>query len=1095
MEYNFLIMSRKEITILLFLTASLFHSIFALNQEGLSLLSWLSTFNSSSFTTFFSSWDMTHKNPCKWDFIKCTSSTGFVSEIIIRSINLPTTFPSQVLAFNFLTVLILSNGNLTGEIPTDIGNLSSLVSLDLSFNALTGVIPPEIGKLSNLQVLSLNSNSLQGGIPEEIGNCSQLWQLELFDNHLSGKLPMEISYLSGLEIFRIGGNVGIHGEIPMQISNCKQLAVLGLADTGISGQIPHSIGELRNLKTLSAYTANLTGEMPPEIGNCSALENLFIYENQISGEIPVEIGLLKNLKRLLLWQNNLRGSIPEDLGNCSSLTVIDLSLNFLTGEIPPPLENLITLEELLLSDNYISGEIPQYIGNFSLLKQLELDNNNISGGIPSTIGNLKELTLFFAWQNQLNGSIPTELANCQKLQALDLSHNYLTGSVPTDLYNLRNLSKLLLLSNKLSGGIPPEIGNCTSLNRLRLGSNMFDGQIPSEIGLLQYLTFLELSENQFTGAIPPDIGNCKQLEMIDLHMNKLQGTIPLSFVSLSELNVLDLSMNGISGNIPENLGKLSSLNKLVLHGNNITGLIPKSLGLCKDLQLLDVSSNSITGLIPDEIGQLQGLDILLNLSWNLLTGPIPQSFSNFSKLANMDLSHNMLTGSLRALSNLDNLVSLNVSYNNLSGVLPNTKLFHDLPNASFVGNQGLCINRDQCHFSGYHNRKKSIRNLTVLVVLSVLVTVVLFTVGAILYIRSHDEICRKNDEESGLQWDFTPFQKLNFSVNDIVTKLSESSIVGKGGSGIVYRVETSVRQVIAVKKLWPKKNGEISQRDFFSAEVRTLGSIRHKNIVRLLGCCNNGKTRLLLFDYISNGSLAEVLHGKMILLDWETRYKILLGAADGLAYLHHDCVPPIVHRDIKANNILVGPQYEAFLADFGLAKLVDSADYSRASNIVAGSYGYIAPEYGYSMRITEKSDVYSYGIVLLEVLTGKEPNDPRIPDGAHIVTWVHQELRIKHREFTSILDQQLLLLSGTQTQEMFQVLGVALLCVNPSPDDRPTMKDVTAMLREIRHENDDFEKPNSLQNATVSNTKAAVHCSSFSRSSEPLIRSPSQQSE
>ncbi|CAI9115672.1 OLC1v1016645C6 [Oldenlandia corymbosa var. corymbosa] len=1089
--------SSKEITIILLFLSTvplLIHGIFGLNQEGQSLLSWLSTFNSSSSASFFSSWDESHQNPCQWDYIRCTTS-GFVSELTITSIHLPTTFPTQLLSFKFLTVLVLSDGNLTGEIPPGLGNLSSLVRLDLSFNALTGIIPREIGMLSNLEVLSLSSNSLGGEMPEEIGNCSQLRQLELFDNQLSGVLPMGISLLWSLEIFRAGGNIGIHGEIPMQISNCKQLTFFGLAETGISGQIPGSIGELKNLRTLSVYTANLTGEIPQGISNCTALENLFIYENQISGEIPVGLGFLKNLKRLLLWQNNLRGTIPEDLGNTSSLIVMDLSLNFLSGELPASLQNLGLLEELLLSDNYISGIIPQYIGNFSRLRQLELDNNNFTGEIPSTIGNLKELTLFFAWENQLNGSIPAEVANCQKLQALDLSHNSLTGSVPKNLYNLRNLSKLLLLSNKLSGGIPPDIGNCTSLSRLRMGSNMFDGQIPSEIGLLQNLTFLELSENQFDGAIPPDIGNCKELELIDLHSNQLESTIPLSFVNLMELNVLDLSLNRLSGRIPEDLGKLTSLNKLVLNRNNLNGSIPKSLGFCKDLQLLDVSSNGINGQIPDEIGRLQGLDILLNLSWNFLTGPLPESFSNFSKLANMDLSHNMLTGSLTVLSNLDNLMSLNVSYNKFSGILPNTKLFHDIPIASFVGNQQLCINRAQCHFSE-HDKSKTIRNLIIFVVISVLVTVGVFTFGVIFYIKAREDKLNRNDEENSLQWSFTPFQKLDFSVNDILPKLSESNIVGKGGSGVVYRVETPAhQQVIAVKKLWPKKNEEISQRDSFSAEVRTLGSIRHKNIVRLLGCCNNGKTRLLLLDFISNGSLSEVIHHKMIYLDWEARYKIILGAADGLAYLHHDCIPPIIHRDIKTNNILVGPQFESFLADFGLAKLVDCADYARASNVVAGSYGYMAPEYGYSMRITEKSDVYSYGIVLLEVLTGREPNDPRIPDGAHIVTWVNHELRIKHSEFTSILDQQLLVLSGTRTSEMFQVLGVALLCVNPSPNDRPTMKDVAAMLREIKHENEDIEKPESLQKGHICNSKAAIHCSSFSRSSEPLIRSPSQQSE
>ncbi|KAF5942447.1 hypothetical protein HYC85_020089 [Camellia sinensis] len=608
---------------------------------------------------------------------------------------------------------------------------------------------------------------------------------------------------------------------------------------------------------------------------------------------------------------------------------------------------------------------------------------------------------------------------------------------------------------------------------------MLSGQIPPQIGLLQSLSFLELSENRFTGEIPPEIGHCTELEMVDLHDNNLQGEIPSSFVSLVELNVLDLSKNRISGIIPKNFGELKSLNKLVLSKNYITGVIPKSLGLCKDLQLLDISSNRIGGSIPDEIGQLQGLDILLNMSWNFLTGPIPEGFSKFSKLANLDLSHNMLMGSLTVLANLDSLASLNVSYNNFSGFLPDTKIFQDLPDAVFVGNPELCINRTNCKISTSSNLHgiQSAKNLILLVVLSITVTTIIVTIGVISLIKTQSSNNDSNNEERGLDWEITPFQKLNFSVHDIVSNLSDSNIVGKGCSGVVYRVETPLGQVIAVKKLWPMKKGERPERDLFSAEVTALGSIRHKNIVRLLGCCNNGKTKLLLFDYICHGSLTAALHEKKVFLDWDARFKIILGAAHGLAYLHHDCIPPIVHRDVKANNILVGSQFEAFLADFGLAKLVSSSDCSKVSNTVAGSYGYIAPEYGYSLRITEKSDVYSYGIVLLEVLTGMEPTDHRIPNGAHIVSWINQELREKHTEFTTILDPTLLQRSGTQAQEMLQVLGVALLCVNPCPKERPTMKDVTAMLKEIKHENGECEKP-----------KPAVHCSSFSRSSEPLIR-------
>ncbi|KAL1309756.1 hypothetical protein AAHE18_17G201000 [Arachis hypogaea] len=1046
--------------------------ISSLNQEGLSLLSWLSTFNSSNSATassFFSSWDPTHENPCRWDYIKC-SKQGFVSEIIVQSIDLHSTFPTQLVSFNHLETLVISNGN------------------------LTGTIPDEIGQLYNLQWLSLNSNALNGEIPTTIGNLTKLQQLALYDNQLSGMIPGEIGRLANLETLRAGGNPGIHGEIPMQISNCKALVFLGLADTGVSGEIPPTIGELTNLQTLSVYTAHLTGHIPPEIQNCSSLENLFLYENQLSGNIPDELGSMQSLKRVLLWQNNLSGTIPESLGNLTNLKVIDFSLNSLAGELPFSLSNLLSLEELLLSDNNITGEIPSYIGNFSRLKQLELDNNKFSGEIPTVLGNLKELTLFFAWQNQLHGSIPAELSDCKKLEAIDLSHNFLTGSIPRTLFHLENLTQLLLISNMLSGQIPPDIGSCTRLSRLRLGSNNFTGHIPPEIGLLNRLSFLELSDNMLSGDIPSEIGNCANLEMLDLHGNALQGTVPSSLEFLVSLNVLDLSANQISGSIPGNLGKLSSLNKLILSGNHISGLIPLSLGLCMNLQLLDISNNMITGSIPDEIGHLQGLDILLNLSWNSLTGTIPETFSNLSKLSILDLSHNKLSGTLSVLSSLENLVSLNVSYNRFSGSLPDTKFFRDLPPAAFAGNPELCLNK--CRPEGDRQEAKSVRNILIYTFLGVILTSIVVTLGVILALRIQGATFGTKFEEGGeLEWAFTPFQKLNFSINDIVTKLTDSNIVGKGCSGIVYRVETPMKQLIAVKKLWPIKSDEPPpERDQFSAEVQALGSIRHKNIVRLLGCCDNGRTRLLLFDYICNGSLFGLLHEKRLFLDWDARYKIMLGAAHGLEYLHHDCIPPIVHRDIKANNILVGPQFEAFLADFGLAKLVNSSDCSAASNIVAGSYGYIAPEYGYSLRITEKSDVYSFGVVLLEVLTGMEPTDNRIPEGAHIVTWVSYEIRVKKRDFTSILDQNLILQCGTRIPEMLQVLGVALLCVNPCPEERPAMKDVTAMLKEIRHENDEFEKPNFLHKGMVTNPKAAVHCSSFSRSCQPLIDSPSSSS-
>lgn len=911
----------------------------------------------------------------------------------------------------------------------------------------------------------------------------------------------------------MGGNKDIIGEIPEEIGNCGNLTVLGLADTRVSGSIPNSLGRLGKLQTLSVYTTMLSGEIPAEIGNCSELVNLYLYENSLSGSIPNSLGRLSKLEQLFLWQNNLAGEIPVEIGNCSNLKLIDLSLNSLSGSIPLSFGGLFQLQELMLSNNNVSGSIPSVLANSSSLAQLQLDTNQFSGLIPSELGFLKNLEVFFAWENQLEGSIPSSLANCGNLQSLDLSHNSLTGIIPPGLFQLRNLTKLLLISNDISGTIPEDIGNCTSLVRLRLGSNRITGQIPEGIGGLKGLNFLDLSGNGLSGPVPDEIGNCTELQMVDLSNNTLEGPLPNSLSSLSGMQVLDFSSNRLVGQIPASFGRLVSLNELILSGNSFTGTIPTSLGLCSSLQLLDLSSNEITGNIPVEICQIEALEIALNLSCNRLTGKIPTQISALNKLSILDLSHNQLEGDLSPLAGLENLVSLNVSYNNFTGYLPNNKLFRQLPASDLAGNQGLCsFGLDSCFISGTGtvrngNGVKRSRRIKLALALLITMTIAIVVMGTIAVIRARKTIGSDDDSEMGdlWPWKFTPFQKLNFSVDQVLKCLVDSNVIGKGCSGVVYRADMENGDVIAVKKLWPTTtmpetggctDEKCGVRDSFSAEVKTLGSIRHKNIVRFLGCCWNRNTRLLMYDYMPNGSLGSILHERNgTPLEWELRYQIVLGAAQGLAYLHHDCAPPIVHRDIKANNILIGLEFEPYIADFGLAKLVDDGDFARSSNTVAGSYGYIAPgtyfeckcecvlyffyklflcfssvnvefsklvlicwfcsfsEYGYSLKITEKSDVYSYGVVVLEVLTGKQPIDPTIPEGLHVVDWVRQK-----KGAIEVLAPSLLCRPESEIEEMMQALGIALLCVNSSPDERPTMKDVAAMLKEIKHEREEYAK-------------------------------------
>ncbi|XP_015880784.3 LRR receptor-like serine/threonine-protein kinase RGI3 [Ziziphus jujuba] len=1042
-----LLLSPNIFSFTLFLAINIlfFSSCYSIDEQGQALLTWKNSLVSS--TDALKSWNPSDSTACKWYGIHCNSN-GEVVEISLKSIAMQGSLPSNFQSLKSLKTIILSSTNLTGTIPKEFGDYNELTFIDVSDNSLTGEIPEELCRLSKLQTLSLNTNFLEGEIPAGIGNLSSLEYLTLYDNQLSGEIPKSIGALSKLQTFRAGGNKNLKGELPSEIGNCTNLVMLGLAATSISGSLPSSIGMLKKIRTIALYTSLLSGPIPEEIGNCSELQNLFLYQNSISGPIPRTIGELSKLQSLLLWQNSLVGTIPDELGSCRELEMMDLSENLLTGSIPKSFGKLSNLQELQLSVNQLSGTIPPEISNCTALAHLEVDNNEISGEIPTLLGNLKSLTIFFAWQNKLTGSIPESLSDCEELQALDLSYNNLIGAIPKQIFGLRNLTKLLLLSNDLSGFIPPDIGNCTNLYRLRLNHNRLGGTIPSEIGELKSLNFVDMSNNHLVGGIPPSISGCENLEFLDLHSNGLTGSVPDTMPG--SLQFVDISDNRLSGQLTHGIGSLTELTKLNLGKNQISGRIPAEILSCKKLQLLDLSSNGFSDEIPKELGQLPSLEISLNLSCNQLSGKIPSEFSGLSKLGVLDLSHNKLSGDLNTLTDLQNLVSLNVSFNDFSGVLPNTPFFRKLPLSDLAANRGLYISgagvATPTDSIGGSGRRAAMKLMT-----SVLISgsAILLLLAAYMLVKSHMANSKLMEDQS---WEMTLYQKLEFSIDDVVKNLTSANVIGTGSSGVVYRVTIPNGVTLAVKKMWSSEESGA-----FASEIRTLGLIRHKNIIRLLGWGSNRNLKLLFYDYLPNGSLSSLLHGAgKGGAEWEARYDIVLGVAHALAYLHHDCVPAIMHGDVKAMNVLLGPKQEAYLADFGLARIVnsnsDEDDFSKPSPRpqLAGSYGYMAPEHASMQRITEKSDVYSFGVVLLEVLTGRHPLDPTLPGGAHLVQWVRDHLASK-KDPTDILDSKLRGRADPTMHEMLQTLAVSFLCVSSKADDRPTMKDIVAMLKEIRH--------------------------------------------
>ncbi|XP_019058640.1 PREDICTED: probable LRR receptor-like serine/threonine-protein kinase At1g34110 [Tarenaya hassleriana] len=1010
----------------------------------------------------FSSWDPQDQIPCSWHGITCSADNKVIS------VSLPDTFlnlssiPSDLSSLSSLQFLNLSSTNLSGPIPPSFGKLTHLRLLDLSSNSLSGPIPPELGHLSSLQFLILNANKLSGQIPPQISNLPSLQVLCLQDNLLNGSIPSSLGSLLSLQQFRLGGNPYLTGHIPPQLGFLTNLTTLGFAATGLSGPIPSTFGNLVNLQTLALYDTEVSGTIPPELGLCSELRNLYLHMNKLTGSIPKELGKLQKLTSLLLWGNSLSGSIPPEISNCSSLVVFDASANGLSGEIPGDLGKLVSLEQLQLSDNLLAGTIPWELSNCSSLIALQLDKNQLSGSIPSQIGHMKHLQSFFLWENSVSGTIPSSFGNCTDLVALDLSRNKLTGRIPEELFGLKRLSKLLLLGNSIYGGLPKSIAKCQSLVRLRLGENQLSGQIPKEIGQLQNLVFLDLYMNRFSGNLPYEISSITVLELLDVHNNYITGEIPPQLGNLVNLEQLDLSRNSFTGNIPSSFGNFSYLNKLILNNNLLTGSIPVSIKNLQKLTLLDLSFNSLSGEIPHELGQVKSLTISVDLSNNAFNGEIPETFSGLTQLQSLDLSQNMLHGKIKVLGSLTSLASLNISCNNFSGPIPSTPFFRMLSSSSYLQNANLCQSIDgiTCSSRMQMNRGKSPKIAALISV--ILASAIIAVLAACLFILRNNHRYTMEKPASALYssslspaedfsspWTFIPFQKLGFAINNILDCLKDENVIGKGCSGTVYRAEMPNGEIVAVKKLWKTKIDEGEPAiDSFAAEILILGNIRHRNIVKLLGYCSNKSVKLLLYNYIPNGNLQQLLQGNRN-LDWETRYKIAVGTAQGLAYLHHDCVPAILHRDVKCNNILLDSKYEPILADFGLAKLMNSPNYPNPISRVAGSYGYIAPEYGYTMNITEKSDVYSYGVVLLEILSGRSAVEPQVGDGLHIVEWVKKKMG-SFEPAMSILDAKLQGLPDQMVQEMLQTLGIAMFCVNPSPMERPSMKEVVALLMEVK---------------------------------------------
>ncbi|XP_010942956.1 LRR receptor-like serine/threonine-protein kinase FEI 1 isoform X1 [Elaeis guineensis] len=498
---------------------------------------------------------------------------------------------------------------------------------------------------------------------------------------------------------------------------------------------------------------------------------------------------------------------------------------------------------------------------------------------------------------------------------------------------------------------------------------------------------------------------------------------------------LSLAYHKLIGSISAEIGKLNHLKRLALNGNSLYGTVPPELGNCTELQYLYLQGNYLSGSIPWEFGSLLELETL-DISSNTLSGFIPTSLDKLTKLK-----------------------SFNVSMNFLTGPIPSVGVLIKFTETSFIGNHELCgeqidvVCKDEVWLpsvdsqpslgnKGY--RKNSTRFLisAVATLCALLFVALMCYWGCFLYKKfGKGDIRGPAMDLSGGASIVMFHGDLPYSSKDILRKLetlNDENIIGTGGFGTVYGLAMDDGNVFALKRIM--KTNEGLER-FFDQELEILGSIKHRYLVNLRGYCNSPSSKLLIYDYLPGGSLDEVLHERSEQLDWNARLNIIMGAAKGLAYLHHDCSPRIIHRDIKSSNILLDGNLEARVSDFGLAKLLEDEE-SHITTIVAGTFGYLAPEYMQSGRATEKTDVYSFGVLVLEVLSGKRPTDSSfIEKGLNIVGWLNfLVLEDRQRE---IIDSHC---EGVQIESLDALLSVAIQCVSSAAEERPTMHRVVQLL-------------------------------------------------
>ncbi|KAL9162327.1 hypothetical protein ABFS82_07G083100 [Erythranthe guttata] len=812
--------------------------------------------------------------------------------------------------------------------------------------------------------------------------------IKLDSQGLIGSLSPHIGNLSFLREINLQNN-SFNGRIPQEIGLLRRLKIM-----------PENITQWRNLVYLNLIDNNLSGAIPSELhfleklealglGNLTSMIQLSLRSCDLNGEIPESLAQLQKLRRLNLGENNLTGTIPPSVFNISTIRSFTVDFNLLYGIIPSTIG--LTLPNL-------SGSVPISISNASSLETIVLTLNDFSGPMPM-LGGLSQLKSLYAANILIEDDI-----------ILDLSSPFISGTIPQRIANFSvHITTIGIFGTQVRGKIPSGIENLVGLTFLGLARNSLEGSIPSGIGKLINLNILSLEENRFTGEIPSIFGNLSLLTNLYMQGNNFSGPIPQSIGNCSNL----------SGFIPQELMNLSSISiSLDLSYNALTGSIPVEVGSLRNLASLDFSNNRLSGLIPNSIGKCVSLE-QLHLEGNLFEGQIPRGLSSSMGLTNLDLSRNNLSGTIPSFLGLLRLEQLNLSFNMLQGRVPTTGVFENETAISLQGNKQLCGVILQLDLPPCTSSKK--KNLSTTLKITIpLIAGVAAILCLVIFLYKRRTPNRNTSSQSQPSFNGISFSRLSYS--DLLKATGgfvETSLVGVGSFGSVYK---------AVKVLNRVMKGASKS---FIAECNALREIRHRNLVKIWSVS-------IVYEFKANRCLYKWLY-----LDLIERFNIAVDIAQALEYLHCGTDSVIVHGDLKPSNILLDQDMTACVGDFGLSKIISSPPHeSNNTLVIKGSFGYIPPEYGMSNLVSTKGDVYSYGILVLEMFTNKRPTD----DSAALPNRVME-----------IVDPLILMgphmIDNSKLDDcVSSIMRIGLTCSKELPRERMLMSDVVRELYKIQKE-------------------------------------------